>query len=158
MADIINKIIHICQSTSIFKDTLADLSLQELLVKIVQPQTLKEVNGQNNKTSNPYLSEVINVIRENITHKTELKTIANKAGMSTSSLYRLFKNELGISPVEFIILEKIKRAIGLAGSCGLGKNFSIYRADVVEIYSANGRNKLAANKIIVPGLKGGFAV
>jgi AraC-like DNA-binding protein len=30
--------------------------------------------------------------------------------MSTSSLYRLFKTELGISPIEFIILEKIKLA------------------------------------------------
>ena len=37
MAVTINKIIQICQSTSIFKDTLADLSLQELLVKKEDP-------------------------------------------------------------------------------------------------------------------------
>ncbi|MEO5891385.1 MAG: AraC family transcriptional regulator [Ferruginibacter sp.] len=110
MSNIINKIIHICQSTSIFKDTLADLSLQELLVKIVQSQTLKGVGEGNNSSTNPYILQVINVIRENITNKIELKKIANKVGMSTSTLYRLFKNELGISPVEFIMLEKIKIA------------------------------------------------
>lgn len=110
MAGIINKIINICQGTSIFKDTLADLSLQELLVKIVQSQTLKSVSDADNNTSNTALMYIINIIRANIANKIELKNIAKTAGLSTSSLYRLFKNELGISPVEFVILEKIKLA------------------------------------------------
>lgn len=110
MAAIIGKIINICQSDSIFKDTLADLSLQELLVKIVQYQTLKGVQDGNSKKSNPQLQHSVDLIRENISNKIDLKQIARQAGLSTSSLYRLFKNELGISPVEFIILEKIKIA------------------------------------------------
>jgi AraC-like DNA-binding protein len=110
MSNVINKIIKICQSTSIFKDTLADLSLQELLVKIVQSQTLKGVSEGNAKTNNPTLLHILNLIRENISNKIELKSIAKNAGLSTSSLYRLFKNELGVSPVEFIMLEKIKLA------------------------------------------------
>ncbi|MFM9988050.1 AraC family transcriptional regulator [Flavobacterium sp.] len=110
MSNVINKIIKICQSTSIFKDTLADLSLQELLVKIVQSQTLKGVSEGNSKTNNPTLLHILNLIRENISNKIELKSIAKNAGLSTSSLYRLFKNELGVSPVEFIMLEKIKLA------------------------------------------------
>lgn len=110
MSKVIGKIINICQSTSIFKDTLADLSLQELLVKIVQSQTLKGISEGNTKTNNPVLLHIQNVIRENISNKIELKSIAKNAGLSTSSLYRLFKNELGVSPVEFVILEKIKLA------------------------------------------------
>ncbi len=110
MSIVINKIINICQSNSIFKDTLADLSLQELLVKIVQSQTLKGVTEGNVRITNLSLLQVVTFIRENITNKIELKTIAKNAGLSTSTLYRLFKNEMGISPVEFIILEKIKLA------------------------------------------------
>ncbi|NOS90290.1 MAG: AraC family transcriptional regulator [Cyclobacteriaceae bacterium] len=110
MANLINKMITICQSTSIFKDTLADLSLQELLVKIVQLQTLKGVREKNTKINNPLLTHVVALIRDNIKNKIELKQIARHAGLSTSSLYRLFKNEMGISPVEFVILEKIKLA------------------------------------------------
>lgn len=110
MANLINKIITICQSTSIFKDTLADLSLQELLVKIVQLQTLKGVREKNTKINNPLLTHVVALIRDNIKNKIELKQIARQAGLSASSLYRLFKNEMGISPVEFVILEKIKLA------------------------------------------------
>ena len=107
---VINKIINICQSTSIFKDTLADLSLQELLVKIVQSQTLKGIATENTKTENPILQQIIYTIRENILNKIEIKTIAQNAGLSTSSFYRLFKSEIGISPIEFVILEKIKLA------------------------------------------------
>jgi len=110
MTAIINKIIQICQSTSIFKDTLADLSLQELLVKIVQSQTMKGVASGNANHKNPYLLQLIQLIRQNITNKLDLKNIANLSGMSTSSIYRIFKNELGISPMEFIILEKLKLA------------------------------------------------
>lgn len=110
MALIINKIISICQSTSIFKDALADLSLQELLVKIVQTQTLKGVSEGHTNTNNPLLLHIIQSIRANIKRKIELKKIAKDAGLSTSSFYRLFKTELGISPVEFVILEKIKLA------------------------------------------------
>ena len=110
MANIINRMILLCQSTNLFKDTLADLSLQELLVKIVQLQTLKEVNEGHSKTINQYLHQVVSIIRVNLSNKVELKTIANNAGMSTSSLYRLFKNELGMSPIEFILLERIKLA------------------------------------------------
>ncbi len=109
MANIINKIISVCQSTSLFKDTLADLSLQELIVKIVQSQTLKGVSS-NDKILNPILSNIISKIKENISSKFDLKTIAKNSGLSTSALYRLFKTELGISPLEFVILEKIKLA------------------------------------------------
>ena len=110
MSMVINKIISICQSTSIFKDTLADLSLQELLVKIVQSQTLKAVTTSTSKLNNPILENILNWIRENISSKIELKNIAKNVGLSTSSLYRLFKKELGVSPVEFVMLEKIKFA------------------------------------------------
>lgn len=110
MAMVINKIINICQSDSIFKDTLADLSLQELLVKIIQSQTLKTVSDSNKTLNNPVLINLISIIRANISNKIDLKAIAKKSGLSTSSFYRLFKRELGISPVEFVILEKIKLA------------------------------------------------
>ncbi len=112
MAVLIGKIIQICQSTSTFKDTLADLSLQELLIKIIQSQTLKGVTAGTTKTTNQLLLHLIALLRSNIGQKIDLKVIAKNAGLSTSGLYRLFKTELGVSPVEFVILERIKLAKG----------------------------------------------
>lgn len=106
----VHKLINICQSTSITKDVLADLTLQELLIHIAQCQNLKEVNEGNLNMSHPHLSFIVNFIRQNINCKLFLPEIAKKASVSTASLYRLFKTELGMSPVEFIVLERIKLA------------------------------------------------
>jgi hypothetical protein len=40
MNQLLHKVIDICQGDNLFKDTLADLALQELLVKIIQLQNL----------------------------------------------------------------------------------------------------------------------
>lgn len=110
MSNLTNKIINICQNASLFKDMLVSLVLQELLVNIIQCQTLKGLNQNNNHIKNPLLSNILALIKQNISQKIQLKNIAKNAGLSTSSLYRIFKNELGISPIEFIMSEKIKLA------------------------------------------------
>lgn len=107
LAVTINNLINICQSNAVTKDVLADLALQELLIRISQSQNLTELSSEAPET-NTYLAQIIQFIRLHITDKLTLKAIASKASISTASLYRLFKRELGISPVEFIIRERIK--------------------------------------------------
>lgn len=110
LARTINKLIEVCQSGSITKDVLADLALQELLIRIIQTQTLNDVSELSLKESKSPLYHIMQNIRKNIATKFTLKDICNSAGMSAASLYRMFKRELGISPVEFIIMERIKMA------------------------------------------------
>lgn len=105
MVAIISKIINICQSTSIIKVTLTDLSLQELLVKIVQSQSLKGVSANKTIVNSSFLNHLIQITRQNITNKIDLKSISIISGMSTSSIYHIFKNKFGIRPMEFIILD-----------------------------------------------------
>lgn len=110
LAHTINKLISICQGTSVTKDIFADLALQELLIRISQCQTMKDVSEDDIRQRSSQLSLVVSFIRQNLTNRLTLKSIANVASLSTASLYRLFKRELGISPVEFIIIERIKYA------------------------------------------------
>ena len=110
LAMTINKLINICQSTSIAKDALADVALQELLIRITQCQNLKAIDDDQVGNYNTYLSSITSAIRQNLTEKFTLKSIANSAGLSTASLYRLFKRKMGMSPLEFVILERIKLA------------------------------------------------
>jgi AraC-like DNA-binding protein len=110
LAHTINKLISICQGTSVTKDIFADLALQELLIRISQCQTMKDVSEDDIRQRSSQLSLVVSFIRQNLTNRLSLKSIANVASLSTASLYRLFKRELGISPVEFIIIERIKYA------------------------------------------------
>lgn len=110
LATTINKLIKECMSTSITKDALADLTLQELLIRIIQTQTAKSIDeGLFSNPNNP-ISEVIAFIRLNLKENISLKSLSDKACMSTTSFYRFFKRELGMSPIEFVLNEKIKFA------------------------------------------------
>ena len=110
LAQTINRLITVCQSTSLTKDIMADLALQELIVQITQCQNLKGIEENKLSESNPYFALVVELIQLNLTSKINLKVVAETVGLSMTSLYRLFKKEIGISPVEYIILERIKLA------------------------------------------------
>jgi len=113
LANTINKLITICQSADLTKDILVDLTLQELLVRIIQTQTLTSIDNSESKISNSQLKYIVEAIRKNLSDKLNLKAIANTSGLSMPTMYRMFKRELGISPIEFIIIERIKHAKSL---------------------------------------------
>lgn len=105
---LINKIIRICAEGSKEKDVLADLTLKELLVRVMQTQNLKTI-GRKDTNQNP-LAFVIGYIKANLNEKISINSLSSKACMSKATFYRLFKRELGISPNDFILTEKINRA------------------------------------------------
>ena len=110
LASTINKLIKECMSTSITKDVLADLTLQELLIRIIQTQTVKSIDQGDFSNQNNAMAQVIEYIRKNLKEDINLKHLSDKACMSTTSFYRFFKRELGMSPIEFVLSEKIKYA------------------------------------------------
>jgi AraC-like DNA-binding protein len=108
IASLINKIIRLCTDGSREKDVLADLTLKELLVRIMQTQNLHFMSAENS-TKNP-LAYVIGYIKSNLSEKINIDNLSKKACMSKATFYRLFKRELGISPNDYIIGEKINKA------------------------------------------------
>ena len=110
LATTINKLIKECMSTSVTKDVLADLTLQELLIRIIQTQTAKSIDDGLYSDPNSPITAVLDYIRLNIRENISLKSLSEKACMSTTSFYRYFKKELGMTPIEFVINEKIRCA------------------------------------------------
>jgi len=126
LATTINKLIKECMSSAATKDVLADLSLQELLIRIIQTQTAKSIdNGVFNDPNNP-IAQVVEYIRKNLKENISLKNLSDKACMSTTSFYRFFKRELGMSPIEFVLSEKIKCAKKLLKNPGIQINEVCY--------------------------------
>ncbi|WP_406823554.1 AraC family transcriptional regulator [Pedobacter sp. KACC 23697] len=110
IAYLINKVIRICSERTKEKDVLADLTLKELLVRIMQTQNLKTISDEGyNLNQNP-LAFVLNYIKSNLNEKISINSLSDKACMSKATFYRLFKRELGISPNDFILAEKINKA------------------------------------------------
>ncbi|WP_442589410.1 AraC family transcriptional regulator [Pedobacter sp. AW31-3R] len=115
---LINKIIRICAEGSREKDVLADLTLKELLVRIMQTQNLQVMDGAKHAASNNPLAYALGYIKNNLGEKINIAHLSNKACMSKATFYRLFKRELGISPNDYILTERIKRAKQLLSKPG----------------------------------------
>ncbi|WP_316736019.1 AraC family transcriptional regulator [Pedobacter aquatilis] len=110
IAYLINKVVKICAEKSVEKDILADLTLKELLVRIMQSQNLYALsNTQESVNQNP-IAYIIDYIKSNLNEKINIDGLTDKACMSRATFYRLFKRELGISPNDFILSEKISKA------------------------------------------------
>jgi len=111
IALLVNKLISICTISASGKDVLADLAVKELLFRIMQVQNLSYTKGHYIDEQNTNsLAYIVGYIKENISSSLRIEDLSNKAYMSKSTFYRAFKRELGISPIEFILKEKITLA------------------------------------------------
>lgn len=109
LATTITKLLNICLSNKVDKDIYADLALQELIIRIVQSQNLQSTDDAVT-SGNSTFNNIISFIKINLFNKLNITNLTKEACMSTPSLYRLFKREIGLSPIEYILLEKIKYA------------------------------------------------
>lgn len=96
------------------KDMFADFMLRELIIRVLQTEArtnytenAKELSRDNR------LAYVINYIKENLSKHLTIKELSEQIYMSESNFHRVFKNELNISPIDFINNERIKLATDL---------------------------------------------
>lgn len=112
MATTINKLIAVCMSDQITKDVLADIALQELLVHIIQMQTINSLNDVQ-MSGDTVLKHIVKYIRTRLSERLTMDDLTHEACMSKTSFYRYFKREIGMSPNEFVLKERIKYAKSL---------------------------------------------
>lgn len=110
----LNKIVQICMSEQRNKDILADLSLQELMIHLIQLQKINELDQM--ASNEGVLPAVLQYIRGHLTEKISIQALCNLACMSSSTFYRFLKRTTGLSPQELILRERIKFAKKLLNS------------------------------------------
>lgn len=132
---IINRLIFLYAEDHPSKDVFVDMTLQELFIRILQTESADFLlhKSTEEKTSNR-LAFVVDYIRRNLHEKLTIGELCKKSYMSESSFFRSFKNEIGVSPVDFINEERVKMAAGLLA--GTNKKVS-------EIYLHCGFNSLS---------------
>lgn len=109
VTSLINKIISVCSGNDIAKNIYADLSLKELLIRLLQSQRLQQYSFESDTNSNESrLHYVLNYIKENISEKIAVDTLSKKVYLSRNVFFKWFKEQFGLSPVEYINNERIK--------------------------------------------------
>jgi AraC-like DNA-binding protein len=108
---ILQRLIFIFTENHPSKDLFADLMVQELLVRILQNE-VKTTHQRDAKTDSnkSRMAYVLKYIQDNLNEQISVEQLSKKAYMSVSSFYREFKNEMGSSPNDYIIDERIKLA------------------------------------------------
>ncbi|MCU0341717.1 MAG: AraC family transcriptional regulator [Spirosomaceae bacterium] len=132
---ILQRLIFVFAENHPSKDIFADLLIQELVIRILQTESkslyLKKAQTNPN---NDRISFVIQYIRDNITEDLSVELLSEKAYMSESNFYRTFKHELGTSPNDFIIEERLKMAENLLHNP---------KISIKEAYLASGFNSFS---------------
>ncbi len=109
LASLTNKLFSNMISNDPFKDVLADLLFKELLIRIIQQQQLGEL-VEPSISGNDEMSNLKKYIREHLTERITIEDLSRKANMSKATLFRIFKDEYGITPMELVIRERLRKA------------------------------------------------
>ena len=135
ISDIIQRIIFLFAEQHQAKDFFVNMMLKELIVRILQVDQSQYLNqnSKNLRTSNR-LAAAIQYIKENLDEALEIKTLSKIACMSESNFYKCFKSEMGLTPIQFINLERIKKASVLLRIKGI---------QIKEVYMACGFNNIS---------------
>lgn len=93
------------------KDVFADFMLKELIIRLMQTEArhllLENAESLHQKSR---LAYVIKFIREHLHDSLNIDLLSKQACMSQTHFFRCFKNELGLSPIDFINAERIRLA------------------------------------------------
>lgn len=117
VTDLINKLIRVCSSHERSKNIYADLNLKELLIRLVQSQHLQQVSLEAASNGNQArLHFLLRYIQDNITEKIFVDTLCRKAYLSRNAFFKLFKEQFGLTPVDYINHERVKLAKQLLSS------------------------------------------
>ncbi|PWN70556.1 AraC family transcriptional regulator [Chryseobacterium phosphatilyticum] len=109
LASATNNIMRIAMDDNSQKDIMADFALKELLIRLMQTQarSMVEKNIIKNKSR---IGFVVDYIKRNLHQKLSIDSIAKLAYVSKSNFFKMFRDELGTSPNDFILQERISRA------------------------------------------------
>src|SRR5579859_3573103 len=89
VTELIDKLIRICTSANAGKNIFADLSLKELLIRILQSQNLLLQSEEAGKSSNSSrLHFVLQYIHEHLTERIPVDTLSRKAYLSRNIFFK----------------------------------------------------------------------
>jgi len=111
---IIQRLLFLFTENHPSKDLFADFMLKELIIRILQKENRESHHIQQKHLKGAgRLTEIVKYIHENLSEPLTIQYLSDKAHMSESNFYRVFKNEFGVSPIDFINEERISLATRL---------------------------------------------
>jgi AraC family transcriptional regulator len=118
---VISRLIWLSVENNPAKHIFTELALSELIIRLMQTEA-RYLLTEHTKlyVHQSRLAHTIQYIREHLADPLSIHQLSQKACMSQTNFFRSFKNELGISPVDFINNERITAAKNLLKQAHVG--------------------------------------
>jgi AraC-like DNA-binding protein len=111
LTDTLGRLVAVSRTSDINKDVLAGFTLQELLVRLMQTQARQLIfHDYARYLTSHRFAAVVGYIKEHLSENLTIDKLSALACMSKATFFRVFKREFGITPVEFIIRERLTEA------------------------------------------------
>ncbi len=107
----LERLVAVARTTDANKDVLAGFTLQELLVRLMQTQARQLIfHDYARHLTTHRFAAVVSYIKQHLAESLTIDKLSALACMSKATFFRLFKREFGLTPVEFIIRERLGEA------------------------------------------------
>lgn len=111
LTDTLGRLVAVSRTSNINKDVLAGFTLQELLVRLMQTQARQLIfHDYARHLTTHRFAAVVEYIKEHLAENLTIDKLSALACMSKATFFRVFKREFGLTPVEFIIKERLSEA------------------------------------------------
>ncbi|GAB3234745.1 hypothetical protein GCM10027346_23860 [Hymenobacter seoulensis] len=107
----LERLVQLSRDTGRVKDVLANFTIQEMLVRLMQTQARQLLfHNYNLHAASHRFAAVVQYIKQHLTEQITVEKLSELACMSKATFFRVFKRELGLTPVEYIIQERLAEA------------------------------------------------
>jgi len=111
LTDTLGRLVAVSRTSDANKDVLAGFTLQELLVRLMQTQARQLIfHDYARHLTKHRFAAVVGYIKGHLTDNLSIDKLSALACMSKATFFRVFKREFGITPVEYIIRERLGEA------------------------------------------------
>lgn len=93
------------------KDLFSEMMIKEMIIRILQNENKHHLIHKTQDTDRKgRFAFVLDYIHQNLSENISIAHLSKLVGMSESAFFKAFKNELGLTPNEFVIQERLRIA------------------------------------------------
>ncbi|GAB4411089.1 MAG: hypothetical protein OHK0039_15960 [Bacteroidia bacterium] len=111
MSQTLRRLVQLFRENHVAKDFFATNTLKELLLRVMQTQARHLLIDQSERfASHHRLAFAVHYIRQHLDETIKIERLCDKACLSKAQFFRAFKREFGLSPIDFVNRERVRRA------------------------------------------------
>jgi AraC-like DNA-binding protein len=108
---VLQSILSLFEEDQPHRDAILDLNASELILRMLQTESRALLMGSHQRhASNNGLAAAVQHARKHLDERITVSELAEVACMSESTFYRYFRNEFGMTPLQFLTKERMDRA------------------------------------------------